>query len=192
MLPDNELSTHPVAASFLVPYRQYELVDYEWGGIDLADTSKGMQVKIWTCNYVENQIIISDGLISHTVLNVENVTALSFAFDLSMQPVVTYVVNGETYLNWYDTAVSQRVTTKFGADYITPQLSLDEHRAFQSTNADVIFAYLRQGILRTRLQRDRYQIEHDLSEAKNQKLTQIGMSKNYRFQFRLVFDWRNE
>lgn len=181
MLPDNILSSRSIAAPFLVPYRLDKLVDYEWGGADIADTSKGMQVKIWTCKYVGNQIIISDGLISHTVLNVENVTALSFAFDLSMQPVVTYVVNGETYLNWYDTAISQRVTTKFGADYITPQLSLDEHRAFQSANADVIFAYLRDGILRTRLQRDRYQIEHTYTAS--QELVQIGMTINYRFAF---------
>lgn len=181
MLPDNELSTRPVAAPFLVPYRLDKLVDYEWGGVDIADTSKGMQVKIWTCRYVGHQVIISDGLISRAVLNVENITALSFAFDLSMQPVVTYVVNAETYLNWYDTAISQRVTTKFGANFITPQLALDDHRAFQSANADVIFAYLRDGILRTRLQRDRYQIEY--SYTASQELVQIGMTTNYRFAF---------
>lgn len=181
MFPNNALSSQPIIAPFLVPYRLDKLIDYEWGGADIADTSKGMQVKIWTCKYIGNQIIITDGLISHTVLNVENVTALSFAFDLSMRPVVTYVVNAETYLNWYDTAISQRVTTNFGIEYITPQLALDEHRAFQSANADVIFAYLRDGILRTRLQRDRYQIEHTYTAS--QELVQIGMTTNYRFAF---------
>ena len=181
MMPDNQLSSRSIPAPFLVPYRLDKRVDYEWGGVDIADTSKGMQVKIWTCRYLENQIIISDGSISHAILNVENVTALSFAFDLSMQPVITYVVNNETYLNWYDTAIAQRVTTKFGIDFITPQLALDEHRAFQSANADVVFAYLREGILRTRLQRDRYQIEY--SYAVSQELVQIGMTSNYRFAF---------
>lgn len=181
MLPNNALSSQPIVAPFLVPYRLDKLIDYEWGGADIADTSKGMQVKIWTCKYVGNQIIISDGLISHIVLNVENVTALSFAFDLSMRPVVAYVLGQETYLNWYDTAVSKRVTTNFGIECITPQLALDEHRAIQSANADVIFAYLRNGILRTRLQRDRYQIEY--SYVASQELVQIGMTSNYRFAF---------
>lgn len=186
MLPDNELSTHSVAAPFLAPYRLDKLVDYEWGGIDLADTSQGLQVKIWTCKYLGNQIIITDGLITHIILNVENVTALSFAFDLSMQPVVTYVVNSETYLNWYDTAISQRVTTNFGASFITPQLALDEHREVQSSNADVIFSYIKNNKVYMRLQRERFLIEHEIATAK--RLVQIGMMTNQRFGFAL-YNW---
>lgn len=186
MLPDNELSTRPVAAPFLVPYRMDKLVDYEWGGVDLADTSQGLQVKIWTCRYIGNQIIISDGLISHTVLNVENVTALSFSFDLSMRPIVTYIANESCYLWWYDTSVSKQITSHLGTDIIFPQLALDEHRDMQSSNADVIFSYIKNHTAYMRLQRERFLIEHEIAAAK--RLVQIGMMTNQRFGFAL-YNW---
>ena len=186
MLPDNELSTHPVAASFLVPYRSDKLIDYEWGGIDLADTSKGMQVKIWTCKYVGNQIIITDGLITHIVLNVENVAALSFSFDLSMRPIVTYLANESCYLWWYDTSVSKQITSNLGTGITFPQLALDEHREVQSANADVIFSYIKHNKAYMRLQRERFLIEHEIAAAK--RLVQIGMMTNQRFGFAL-YNW---
>ena len=186
MLPDNELSTRPVAAPFLVPYRMDKLVDYEWGGVDLADTSQGLQVKIWTCRYIGNQIIITDGLISHTVLNVENVTALSFSFDLSMRPIVTYLANEHCYLWWYDTAVSKQITSNLGTGITFPQLALDEHRDMQSSNADVIFSYIKNNKAYLRLQRERFLIEHEIAAAK--RLVQIGMMTNQRFGFAL-YNW---
>ena len=42
MLPDGELSTSSVFAAFLVPNRVDELIDYEWGGIDLYDVLEGL------------------------------------------------------------------------------------------------------------------------------------------------------
>jgi hypothetical protein len=186
MLPDNELSTRPVTAPFLVPYRLDKLVDYEWGGVDLADTSQGLQVKIWTCKYVDNQIIINDGLISHTVLNVENVTALSFSFDLSMRPIVTYLANEHCYLWWYDTAVSKQITSNLGTGITFPQLALDEHREVKSSNADVIFSYIKNNKAYMLLQRERFLVEHEITAAK--RLVQIGMMTNQRFGFAL-YNW---
>lgn len=181
MLPDGELSTSSVFAAFLVPNRIDELIDYEWGGIDLYDSSLGIQEKIWTCYYDNGVIKAKTDSVEYVLLNVANVTALSFAFDLNMRPVVTYVVNHEVFLWWYDTSVAQHVTTSFGSLIITPQLSLDDHRAIYSANADVIFAYIKQRQLCMRLQRDRYQIEYELGAG--QALIQIGMMTNNRFGF---------
>lgn len=192
MFPNNALSSQPVVAEFFTALRNDQLIDFELAGTDIQNTSQGLMIKIWKCFYENEQIKITNGDSVYSLLTVENVTALGLAFDFNMRPLLTYVANEKTYLWWYDTTVSKYVTTEFGAEYISPQLSLDDHRLHQSANADIIFAYVRNAKLCYRQQRDRYQIEHVLSDAKNQKLTQIGMSKNYRFQFRLVFDWRNE
>lgn len=181
MLPDGQLSTSSVYAAFLVPTRVDELIDYEWGGIDLYDASQGLQVKIWTCFYEAGVIKVKADQVVRELITVADVTALSFAFDLNMRPVVTYVVNNEVFLWWYDTLVAQHVTTSFGSSYITPQLSLDDHRSIYSANADVIFAYIKAEQLCIRLQRDRYQIEYELGAG--QVLIQIGMMANNRFGF---------
>nr|DAF83502.1 MAG TPA: Tail fiber protein [Caudoviricetes sp.]DAH86457.1 MAG TPA: Tail fiber protein [Caudoviricetes sp.] len=181
MLPDGELSTSSVYAAFLVPNRIDELIDYEWGGIDLYDASQGLQAKLWTCFYESGVIKAKADQVVYDLITVADVTALSFAFDLNMRPVVTYVVNNEVFLWWYDTAAADHVTTSFGSLIITPQLSLDDHRTIYSANADVIFAYIKAEQLCIRLQRDRYQIEYELGAG--QVLIQIGMMTNNRFGF---------
>ena len=184
MLPDNTLSSASIYSGFLVPDRVNDLIDYEWGGTDLQDASNGLQVKIWTCFYQDGWITITDNLgITHQLLEIANVTQLSFAFSFSMRPYVTYVANGIAYLWWYDTTISDYVTTTYDVEHLTPQLALDDHRAEQSANADVIFAYIRNDTLYYRQQRDRFQIEYALGTAS--ALVQIGMTKNYRFAFAL-------
>lgn len=181
MIPENQLSSVSVYADFFTPIRIDSLVDYEWAGIEIYDTSEGMQAKIWTCFYEDGQIKIKNDLYQYTLLTIANVSALSFAFDLNMRPQVTYVANGETYLWWYDSLTASQVTTNFGAEFKTPQLSLDDNRSLQTSNADVIFAYIRNERLCIRIQRERFENEYDLGDG--QALIQIGMMKNYRFGF---------
>lgn len=182
MLPDNTLSSAAIFGGFLVPDRTNDLIDYEWGGNDLLDASAGLNVKIWICFYQDGVIQITDGIsITHRILTVADVTQLSFAFSLSMRVYVAYVVDGQSYFYWYDTATAEYVTTQYGTDVLTPQLSLDDTRSNQSANADIIFAYTRDDVLYMRMQRDRFQTEYTLGSASS--LVQIGMTKNYRFAF---------
>lgn len=181
MMPENKLSTFNVYAPFLVPARTDPLVDYEWGGVDLHDSSHGMRVFLWTCSYENGVIKVTNGTISHNLITVSNVTDLSIAFDLNMNPNVFYRANGITYFWWYDTSVQQQVTTIYGADYLMPQLSLDDSRQTQVANSDIIMAYIKNKKLCMRIQRDRYEIEYTLADAET--LIQIGMTKNYRFAF---------
>nr|WP_314369155.1 hypothetical protein [uncultured Acinetobacter sp.] len=180
MIPDNQLSSVSVYADFFTPIRSNELVDYEWAGIDLYDTSQGMLAKLWTGFYADGVIKVKNDTVQHDLITVANVTSLSFAFDLNMRPIVTYVVDETTYLWWYDSSIGEQVTTNFG-NVKTPQLALDDHRPLQSANADVIFAYIKAGKLCVRIQRDRFQNEYDLGNG--QSLIQIGMMKNFRFGF---------
>lgn len=193
MLLDNSLSSRPVYGAFLIPDKTDPMVDYEQGGIDLLDTSQGLQASLWLCFYEGNWIKIQSDNITHNLIYAENVKHLSLAFDFNMHPVIAYTVEvtkgnvkyQETYLYWYDTAQSSQITTKYGRDYKTPQLSLDDHRLEQSSSADIIFAYIKNNNLYCRQQRDRFLEEYLLHENldENLQLRQIGMSKKNRFQF---------
>lgn len=184
MLPDNMLSSAAIFGGFLVPDRINDLMDYEWGGKDLLDASEGIQVKIWTCFYEDGWIKITDNAgLRYSILEVAEVTQLGFAFSLSMRVYVTYVAAGRAFFYWYDSTTSAYITTDYGVETITPQLSFDDVRNSQSSNADVIFAYVRDDVLYTRMQRDRFQIEYEMGAAN--QLVQIGMTSNYRFAFAL-------
>lgn len=186
MLPDDTFSSESIIAEFTVPVRSEPLVDFEWGDYKLQNSEGDLNRVMWTCFYEDSQIKVSNGTDEQTLLHVEHVTALSFAFDLSMRPTVTYVLNNdECYLWWYDTSASAQVTTKFGNCQF-PQLSLDERRQSESANADVIFSYIRNNKLYMRYQRERYGVEHYIADAK--RLTQIGMMKNNRFGFQ-YYNW---
>lgn len=181
MMPDNVLSTTSAGGRFLTPSRYDKLIDYEWAGDDFYNTSSGMLSKLWRSKYENNNVILYNDTVSHTVLTLDNIESISFAFDYNMRYVLTYVRNNHAYLVWYNSTSQEFETRDFGEDVKTPQLALDEHRPINSENADVIFAYIRDGLLRTRIQRDRYDIEytHDAYD----ELVQIGMMNNYRFGF---------
>lgn len=181
MMPENKLSTTSAGGRFLTPNRYNKLVDYEWAGDDFYDTSSGMMSKLWTSKYENNQVILYNDDVSYIVLEESGIESLSFAFDYNMRYVLTYVKDGNVYLVWYNSVTQQHETLNFGDTYKDPQLALDEHRDVNSENADVIFAYIRDGLLRTRLQRDRYEIEYTHDAYSD--LVQIGMLNNYRFGF---------
>lgn len=184
MLPDKEFSTFPVIDSFIVPARKSMLIDYGYGSATLD--SHGVFTTLWTCFYNDGHIKITDGELIHIVLTVADVTALSFAFDLNMRPIVAYSTKSSSYLYWYDTAIGSQVITELGNDYSFLQLSLDDKRSSQSANADVIFTYIKNHKLYMCIQRERFQIEHELTQSK--RLVQIGMMKNNRFGF-AYYDW---
>ena len=186
MIPNNVLSSQAINSPFIVPNRLDELLDYEYGGIAIGDVSQGLQVKLWHCFYDNGQIKASNGLITQVLITIENVTALSLAFDLNMRPMVVYLANGHCYLWWYDSQAAAQITTDFGPLFTFPQLALDDKRSSQSANADVIFAYIKNNKAYMRLQRERFLIEHKLAAAK--RLLQIGMMTNHRFGFAL-YNW---
>lgn len=189
MFPENKLSHRPIYGAFLVPNKAEPLVDFEWGGIDILDPSQGLQVQIWKCFYLNDWICIESDTQKYQLLNVENVKSLSLSFDFNMHPTIAYTTEDankerSTFLYWYDTAQGSQITTEYGSSYLTPQVSLDDHRLHQSANADIIFAYIKDGGLYYRQQRDRFLVERLLdAEVGNVELIQIGMTTQNRFQF---------
>lgn len=186
MLPNNLLSSQPVVAEFFTPLRNDPLIDFELGGIALQDSSAGLSKVLWKCFCENGSIKLGHDDHVQTVLSAENVTALCLGFDLSMRPVIAYLANEHCYLWFYDTAASKQITADLGNGITFPQLSLDERRLVQSSNADVILTYIRNSKMYMRLQRERFQIEHEITRAK--RLIQTGSMKNNRFGF-AYYDW---
>ena len=62
MLPDNKISSEAVPSSFLTPDRNPTnlLIDYEFGGVDIRDTSQGLNKYLWQCNYEDGWIVLSN------------------------------------------------------------------------------------------------------------------------------------
>ena len=161
-------------------------VDYEMGGVALNDPSQGLLVKIWRLRYVSPDVRISaDGVAESTLFTAAGLTELSLAFDQNMRPVVAYVQSGEAKLRWYDALTESVTTTTLAAGVETPRVCLDDKRPLQFGNSDVILAYVRDGGLYFRAQRDRYDVEYLLQADVGGTLIRVGMNEISRLQFML-------
>lgn len=193
MMPDNVLSTVPAPASFVgarsLPITK--IVDYEDGGRAIQDPSAGLLFQRWRARlYNEGEadsfVVLDAREVPEFVwLTVPYMTEISFSFDASMQPTVVYVANGEAFLNWYDSRVSQYITTALPSDVITPRVSMDDKRYIGSNGyqvSDVILGYIRSGNLYYRQQRDHYTVERLLKESVK-PLIKIGFTRRLRLQY---------
>lgn len=184
-LPDDSLSTDRwpstvFGARALAVTRR---VDYEDGGIALNDPSRGLLYQRWRARLIGDDVIIDASEVEETVLfSGSDITEISFTFDQNMRPALAFVQNGVAKLRWFDSVIGQQVITEFpGA--ITPRVVLDDKRATQSAASDIIFAYVRDGALYYRQQRDRFTIERLLDQGPHKGLIKIGMGRNLRLQF---------
>lgn len=189
-LPGNTASTLPLPGNFLLPDAAAAggVVDYERGGQGVGNATGGLDLYDWTC-YVEASVVkvVRDGVAPTDVFTQSGITRLSFAFDLNMRPSVAYTTSdGNVYLRWYDSVVENYVITNFGAGR-SPCMTLDDKRAFNSANADVILAYITSDQLVYRQQRDRYNTVRvlDTGVANDTVLRNIGMGDN----LRLIFEY---
>lgn len=188
MLPENKISSEAVASSFLTPDRNPTnlLIDYELGGVDIRDTSQGLNKYLWQCNYEDGWVVLDNTVKKINWLQVPNISELSLSFDFNMNPLIAYVAGDRTYLNWFDSSAQGFVTTPYGSEVTSPQISLDDNRTDFSQSSDVIFAYVKDYKVWYRQQRDRYEIEYFVGEVPDGlTLVQVGMNKKYRFQFKV-------
>lgn len=203
MLPQNILSATPIESGFIggrsLPVR--DVVDYEVGGIAIQDPSKGLLYQYWRARILNNAsdiVLDAEHVAPFTIISGNNITEVSLSFDRNMRPVIAYVENGTAKLNWYDTEQGRQTTTDYPG-IVTPRVSHDDKRQLQSLVSDVIFAYIRDGGLYYRQQRDRFQVEIDPTEdmlepnraairaqiAASAGLVKIGLNRQLRMQFML-------
>ena len=173
MLPENKLSKDPIDGAFMVPEKVDELEDYS-----LHFSSR----EVIRCYYEGQNIRYSHMGNVYEVLTVPNLTALSFTLDQNLRPLLVYVQNKKTYMYWFNSAVGKMEVKLWGEDYLTPQVALDDLRIENSSQIDIVFAYIRNDNLCIRYQRDRFITETVLGPS--DRLFQIGALNNHRFGFK--------
>jgi hypothetical protein len=183
MIPDRTLVTPALPSDWLHAISNDPLVDHEMGGIALRDASQGLSVKLWTATYDGTHVLVSDGTTTTTLFPATGVVHLGLAFDQNMNPFVAYVDGTGAHYWWYDTVAQAQVFSDLpGA--ITPCCTLDDHRELQSSSSDIILAYLKDGGLRYRQQRDRFATEYLLELGPWFALVAVGLNKTQRLQFK--------
>lgn len=192
-LPEDKLSSTPAPGYFLGARAQVfpDYIDYMDGGVALNDPSLGLNYQTWTAEIVED--IIEDRIMlsaptfpPQAIYTGDDITEVSLAFDQNMQPAVAFMEAGVAKLLWYDTTASEMVVTVIPGNVTHPRVALDDNREFNRVNSDIILAYIRDGALYYRQQRDRYAIERQLSSGPWIALKRIGMGSGLRFQFQVV------
>lgn len=192
-LPQNSLSSIPVPSYFLGARAQIfpDYVDYIDGGVGIQDPSLGLDYQIWTAEIISDELADSIVLSAPThpqevVYSGADITEVSLAFNQSMQLCIAFVEQGISKVLWYDTYIYAMTVTEIGAEAVNPKVALDDNREFNRQNSDVILAYIKNGALYYRQQRDRFGVERQLSSGPWIALKRIGMGAAMRFQFQVV------
>lgn len=173
MLPENKLSKDPIDGDFMVPEKIDELEDYS-----LHFSSR----EVIRCYYEGQNIRYSHMGVVYDVLTVPDLTALSFTLDQNLRPLLVYVQNKKTYMYWFNSAIGKMEVKLWGEGYLTPQVALDDLRIENSSQIDIIFAYIKDENLCIRYQRDRFTTETVLGPS--DRLFQMGALNNHRFGFK--------
>lgn len=190
VMPENRLSVTPQRSSLVFAYPQPSLTEsLHIGGVALNDPSQGLRVQTWTCTTDGSGVFIRGETVPQTTLFTgTGITEVSLAFDRNMNPFVAFVEGGVARYWWFNTAIGQRITSTLPAGSITPRAVLDDVRESQSEFADIILAYVRDGQLMYRQQRDSYTIERVLAASGVSGLNSVAMGSNLRLQFDVVSD----
>lgn len=165
------------------------LTDKELGGVAVNDGSQGLSGWVWAVNVEPDGAVKlwREGEAATTVLVQTDIVDIALAFDQNMQPVLAWEsTTGELFLYWFNPVIQSFVTDSFGLGR-NPRLAMDDKRIRSLGTSDVIFAYISEGKLCYRMQRDRFVTEYivatDITDSRL-KLQRIGLV-NYRFQFEI-------
>jgi hypothetical protein len=190
-LPSNSLSTSNAVLQFESPrdIAKLSLEDWDKGGVNVNDASQGLLVYNWRCYFDGSAILVEvPGVVLPQLLYTQaGIAELAFTWDQSMRPFIAWQLeDGTCQYRWFDPTVPGFVVSDLPSGSKNPRCQLDDKRVAQSSASDIILAYMNSGELRYRQQRDRYLTERVLKTGLGTRsLLQIGMSRAFRFQFRL-------
>jgi hypothetical protein len=196
MIPSNRLSSVALYADFYPPDDidpPNSLTDYEIGGQALNDPSAGLRDRVWTVVADEAGVVrlSAPSVFETAIFTAPGITEISLTFDQNMRPFFAFVQNGQAKFRWYDTVLgANRITDLSPADR-WPKVSIDDKRqsATEQGMSDVILAYVRDGQLYFRQQRDRFEVERHLDGTAAGfpvvpgRLLRVGMNRENRLQF---------
>lgn len=193
MIPSAQVSTSAAVSAYLPPDDQRKKVtqDFEMGGVAVSNPSEGLNAYTWQIwkTGTGDVMLQRQGQPAVLQFNEPNIQEITFAFDQNMMPTIAYSNAGQIYLRWYDLVSNQY---QYRIDLLcagqNPCMCLDDKRPAQVGNSDIILAYLRNGTLYYRQQRDRFTIERSLKTgiSPTAKLFNVGMGTNLRLRFDFV------
>lgn len=188
MIPENRLSDIDRSSqfSFQVRHPNELLVDYELGGVGLSDPSQGLLVQQWTLRYEGGDFLLSAENVPETLLfSRPGVVQIGLAFDNNMAPFVAFEDAGGVAYHWFDPQQGQFVISDYlPAGSHSPCCTLDEKRELLDSWRDIILAYLRDGNLYYRQQRDNYGTERLLTDEYDlTRLSAVGKNRQNSLQF---------
>jgi hypothetical protein len=189
VIPNDSLATGalPPATYVQTQVPASSLVAYDLGPVALNDSSEGLDVQVWTCSVSGDDIVIESDTHAQSVLfTAAGTSQVSLTFDQNGAPFVAFVQAGEAKFWWYDTLINDYTITTLPAGSLTPRATLDERRIPNLGNGDIILAYVLDGDLVYRQQRDRYQTEYLLRENVGGVLSQIDRTNVLRLGFDIV------
>jgi hypothetical protein len=187
VIPGNALTATPMEAPFQYKMRDdgAPLIDYETGGVALNDGSQGMLVRVWKATLVGDDIMVgADGVTPVSVYSTPGITRLALAFDQNMQTFIAWEDASGAHCRFYNDGAFSIIDLPAGSSNVCA--TGDENRIVLRNTRDIILAYQRGSSLYFRQQRERFAVEHSLSNAVIGKLSAMGMNKQLRMQFRSI------
>lgn len=189
MMQGDRLSSVPVPGAWIgagaLPSTR--LLCLEDGPRGIQDPDAGASFQVWRGEVVRNQCIISaPNHAAQVIYTGSDITDFSFTFDTNARLCHCVTDGGVTRFFFFNTLTGQPDELTLPG-VTTPKCTLDDRRVTQTTEADVMLAYLKpDGGLYYRQQRDRYTIERLLSAGPFTALEKMYKSSTLRLQFEVV------
>lgn len=186
-IPAGGFTAQPFTSPFIAPFDDayLPLRMRVPGGIAIGDGSQGRDVQFWTVSYAPDMISIANaaGVVGFT-LPVVGALSVSAAFDANMSPNIAYMKAGGAYLYFYDSLAGAYSTLLIAAANDC-RVCVDKTTQFFEAASDVIFAYLKDGNVYFRVQRERFAVEHLIGPAVG-TLVRVGPNQDNRLQFEIA------
>jgi hypothetical protein len=163
MIPENRLAEVAVPDVFINPWSGNRLISLFWGPTNIQQPAEGLLVKIWEARAVGADVYVSAPGVPEFLFytHTHALTQISLAFNQNgLLHLAFSDTQPLTYLYWYDNLASGMVLTAMDPSVAWPCLTLDDARPFNIPDSDVIFAYIREGVVRYRIQRERFSDEY--------------------------------
>lgn len=167
------------------------LIDYEIGGVALNNTTKGLEYQLWTFEAIDDTIYVSAPNTSGRIQLLQvagTVQELAGTFDQNMNPFLAYSYANQWHYWWFDPIVGHMVISDLPTAVTSCRVCLDDRRAWEIVNSDILLLYTRNGSLYHRRQRDRYTTELLLRESVGGTLVRVDMNGINRLQIKLQTD----
>lgn len=132
-----------------------------YGGIDINDSSLGLNYQLWNISYIDNDIIITSTLNNkqYIVYTVEDASDISIAFDQNMNPWCLYQKEEQYYLYWYDVTINQYSLTLF-ENIVTPFMFMDLIGSIFSDQSSINIFYIKDGKIYCTQQSSRFTVQN--------------------------------